>query len=332
MDPAQTTIPDIRIDLPLARRVLARLSPPLRPLAVSRLTAGGFSGAIFFVETAAGPPLVIKAYPNEPWWRMAKEAYVAGLVARAPSVLAPCFLAVDDTRELLPFRYAVMTRLEGERLAFCEPQMSEDELASVWREVGAQMRLIHAIPMEAYGYIADGKLTIRAAGNRDYMDRIWRAKCDQFRALGGDESLAVAMEKRWRERLELLDLCAAPKLCHYDIHPGNLMVARKGAHWRLSGLFDFEDSFAGDPLLDLAKCVHFARVGTAARWRGLLDGYGPIETPAWEETVELYRLYQAVEYWDWIAFLKRPSSECTSAMDGIREILKELQRSPERQR
>jgi Ser/Thr protein kinase RdoA (MazF antagonist) len=321
VDPAQTAIPDVQIDLGLARRVLARLSPPAQPVAVRRLTGGGFSGAIFLVDTASGPALVIKVYPNEPWWRMAKEAYVAGLLSRAPAILAPRFLSADDTRELLPFRYAVMTRLEGERLALCEPQMSEDELPAVWREVGAQMRLIHDMPMEAYGYIADGRLTARADSNRDYMDGMWRAKLEQFRALDGDESLAVAMETRWRGRLELLDLCPAPKLCHYDIHPGNLMAARDEAGWRLSGVIDFEDSFAGDPLLDLAKCVHFARVGTAVRWTSLLKGYGPIDNPAWDETVELYRLYQAVEYWDWIAFLQRPESERSSALGGVRDII-----------
>ena len=148
--------------------------------------------------------------------------------------------------------------------------MSEAELAGVWREVGAQMRLIHQTPMEAFGYIADGKLALRAGDNHAYMDRcareiarriLWRAKLTQFRELGGDESLAAAMDEIWRERRELLDLCAAPKLCHYDIHPGNLMAMREGGAWRLTGLIDFEDSYAGDPLLDLAKCVHFARMG-----------------------------------------------------------------------
>jgi aminoglycoside phosphotransferase (APT) family kinase protein len=324
MDPAQTAIPDIRIDLRLARRIFARVSPSAVPIGIRRLADGGHSGATFLADVASGPALVIKVYPNEPSWRMAKEVYVAGLLSRDSGVLAPRFLLGDDTRELLPFRYTVMTRLEGERLASCEPQMSEDQLASVWREVGAQMRRIHDILMEAYGYIADGRLIARANSNRDYMDGMWCAKLEQFRALGGDRSLAAALDEKWGRRLDLLDLCRAPKLCHYDIHPGNLMAAREATGWRLAGVFDFEDSFAGDPLLDLAKCVHFARVGTAARWKSLLEGYGPIENPTWEETVELYRLYQAVEYWDWLAFLQRSESECASVLAGMREALEEL--------
>ncbi len=321
MDPQQTAIPEIVIDLALARRILANLTPPIEPIAIERLESGGYSGAIFFVDVASGPPLVIKVYPRQPSWRMAKEVYVSGLLSRAPNVLAPRFLAADDSVRLLPFRYSVMTRRKGERLALCEERMSESELVAIWREIGAQMRLIHEIPMEAFGYIADGMLVLRADGNRAYMDRRWRRNLAQFRELGGEASLAEAMEAKWSERVDRLELCAAPKLCHYDIHPGNLMAKRAGDTWRLAGVFDFEDAFAGDPLLDLAKCVHFARVGDAARWRGLLAGYGAIDRPDWEETLERYRLYQAVEYWDWIAFLRRPASECAAVLAGISEIL-----------
>ena len=179
MDPAQTAIPEIAIDLPLARKMLARVTPAIEPLTIERPDRGGFSGAIVFIDAASGPPLVIKVYPREPWWRMAKEFYVAGLMSRAPGVLAPHFLAADDSCELLPYRYSVMSRLEGERLALCEELMSEAELVGVWREVGAQMRFIHQMPMEAFGYIADGKLTLRADDNRAYMDRLWRSRLAQ---------------------------------------------------------------------------------------------------------------------------------------------------------
>jgi aminoglycoside phosphotransferase (APT) family kinase protein len=137
MDPEQTAIPKIAIDLPLARKMLARVTPRTEPLAIERLGSDGFSGAIFFIDPASGPPLVIKVYPREPWWRMAKEFYVARLLSRAPGVLAPHFLGADDSCEFLLYRYSVMTRLEGERLALCEELMSEAELAGVWREVGA---------------------------------------------------------------------------------------------------------------------------------------------------------------------------------------------------
>jgi aminoglycoside phosphotransferase (APT) family kinase protein len=314
-------IPDLDIDEPLARRILARLHPPLEPTSIARLRNGGGSGAIFFVATTSGMSLVVKAYPPEPWWRMAKESYVAGLLAEVPEIPSPRFLAVDESRQLMAFRYAVMTRLVGEPLSACEERMNDGEIRAVWTEVGTRMRRIHEISMEAFGYIADGKLTNRSSRNRGYMDAAWRSRLARFRELADERALAGAMEAKWRARRELLEGCGAPKLCHYDIHPGNLLACQDASSWRFSGLFDFEDSIAADPLLDIAKCVHFARAGSGVRWRGLLAGYGRIDRPDWESTVDLYRLYQAVEYWVWIAQLRHPATELGSVLSGIRDIL-----------
>ena len=324
MDPRLTTIPEVDIDLPLARRILARLEPPIEPVAIQRVEHGGASGAIYFVTTTSDGDLVVKVYPREPWWRMAKEFYVAGLMAGGGGIRSPRFLLADDSYQLLPFRYAVMTRLAGESLALCERQMDEGQIVDIWSQAGAQLRRIHDIPMEAFGYIADGRLTLRSGANRDYMDGAWRRKLAQFRELGGEEALAGAMEDKWSARHGLLDQCVEPKLCHYDFHPGNLLAARDGEVWRLSGVLDFEDSLAADPLLDIGKCVHFARIGDNARWRGLLAGYGPIDRPDWQAGVELYRLYQAVEYWDWIVFLNRPEAERARVLAGIRDTIDRL--------
>jgi len=255
-------------------RSAARAQDPRQPNAANRADrdraseSAGYSGAIFFVDVANGPALVVKVYPRDPSWRMAKEVYVSGLLSRAPNVLAPRFLAADDSGKLLPFRYSVMTRLERERLALCEERMSESELVAIWRKIGALMRLIHQIPMEAFGTIADGRLTLRADSNRAYMDRRWRRNLAQFCELGGEESLAEAMEAKWSERVDRLELCAAPKLCHYDMHPGNLMAKREGDTWRLAGVFDFEDAFAGIRcLISPSACISpelaMRRVGAA---------------------------------------------------------------------
>lgn len=324
MDLSETAVPPLVIEFPLARQMLARLSPPAEPLRIGTLKGGGHSGAIVFVDVAGGGRLVIKFYPREPPRRMAREFTVARLLMGYASILAPRFLLADESCALTPYRYSIMTRLPGEPLAQCERRMTETELLAVWRQIGTQMRHIHGIPMEGFGAAATGQLAGRVDRNRDYMDAIWRDKIAQFRKLGGDPALALAMERSWSDRSALLDFCQAPRLCHYDIHPGNLLAERANHGWKLSGVLDFELAFAGDPLLDLAKCAHFARAGSGARWRGLIEGYGAIENSKWEETIELYRLYLALEYWDWIAFLGRPQDERDDVAASLRRIVARL--------
>ena len=289
---------------------------------MGRVETGGTSGAIYLVDVADGPALVLKLYPEEPWWRMGKETYVAArLQAVVPDVPAPRFLHVDDSRATVPHRLSVMTRLPGESLAAHDGAMGTEQARGVWMEAGALLRRIHDIPMEAFGYILDStRMAGRADTNRAYMDGRWREKLAEFRTRGGDEGVASGMERRWNARLDLLDGGPGPRLCHGDYHRGNLMVVRDGEGWRLYGVLDFENAVAGDPLLDVTNCKRQWQ-DDGVRWPAILRGYGPITRPDWQETVELYRLFQAVEYWNWTTFLGRPEAERASVLTDIRRLV-----------
>lgn len=143
MDPALTKIPEVKVDLAVARAILARLERPLVPVAIERIASAGASGAIYRIDTAADPALILKVYPHEPHWRMEKEAFVGRLLEPIPEILSPHYLLADDSQSLLPYNFAVMTLLQGEPLARCEDRMTETELHNIWAEVGAQLRHIH---------------------------------------------------------------------------------------------------------------------------------------------------------------------------------------------
>jgi hygromycin-B 7''-O-kinase len=86
-------------------------------------------------------------------------------------------------------------------------------------------------------------------------------------------------------------------LCHNDLHEGNLLADGTGA---VTGFVDVENAIAADPLVDLAKTVQYDRDASPLERAALLEGYGPLpaDGPA---RIELYRLYHALELWDWFA-------------------------------
>jgi Ser/Thr protein kinase RdoA (MazF antagonist) len=174
--------------------------------------------------------------------------------------------------------------------------------------------------MSAFGYLIEDQLIHRSETNRGYMDAMWRAKMRDFRAHEENRALADFIDYKWRSRVDLLDGCRTPKLWHNDLGPGSPLALPENGAWRISGLFDFENAFAGDPLMDIAKCVHFAKLGDAVRWKGILEGYGPVAGPNWRETVAFYTLYIAVEYWVWLSYLGRPQNELTAPLADIRRI------------
>jgi aminoglycoside phosphotransferase (APT) family kinase protein len=127
-------------------------------------------------------------------------------------------------------------------------------------------------------------------------------KLGEFRSYGGDATLADRIERKVAEQASLPRGCTVPVLCHGDFHTANIIVAKSAdGAWRLSGVVDVENAIAGDPLIDLAKTLAYGVRDSGAKREGLLDGYGPIDRPDWGKTIDLYRLYHALEYWDWAA-------------------------------
>lgn len=68
----------------------------------------------------------------------------------------------------------------------------------------------------------------------------------------------------------------------------------------MTGIIDVENAVAGDPMLDVAKTDYYAIQGHPAKQRGFSLGYGQLPTN-WRERVQIYRLYHALELWDWFA-------------------------------
>ncbi|HEX8032190.1 MAG TPA: aminoglycoside phosphotransferase family protein, partial [Vicinamibacterales bacterium] len=102
-----------------------------------------------------------------------------------------------------------------------------------------------------------------------------------------------------------------PRLCHYDLHAGNVLVTPAGTP-QLCGIVDFENATAGDPLMDIAKALYYFTPKDAARREGLLAGCGALDRPDWEATIALYRLASTLELWCWFAQIGK-----TDALTGL---------------
>ena len=285
------------LDLEQIRPIVADLDPAWRPTAVSRLAGG--STEVYRIDLAGGAaPLVLKLYADEPAWNPAKERLVAGWIGEAAPLPIPRWLAVDETRRHLPLRYALISWLPGRPIrAFKDAPGVE----AAYRLMGAALRRFHQIPMDGYGYIlADGIETPRAT-NAAYMGEQFERLFQRFHDRSGDPALTRELEQAVRPSLGLLALCKRPMLLHQDFPPGNLL-AERGADGalRLTGLIDFANARAGDPLMDLATtlscCTHEDPVSRAP----LLEGYGRVDHPDLEGALWLYQLFFRVLLWTWL--------------------------------
>ncbi|MFG1792161.1 phosphotransferase family protein [Nocardia sp. NPDC049149] len=180
-----------------------------------------------------------------------------------------------------------------------ECRFDDDDLRSIYRQLGALLCAIHAIDRDSYGYLTD-RILDPLSSNTAYMHRQFEKKLAEFGDLGGDPELHSGIQHYVAERGELFAQCTSAVLCHNDIHEGNLLVVDRPAGPALTGLIDVENAIAADPLMDLAKADYYAMHGDPAKLSGLKVGYGELRE-RWSDRVGIYRLYHALELWDWFA-------------------------------
>src|SRR6476469_380865 len=232
--------------------------------------------------------LVVKRYTGESWWKQAKEAYVYALLAHVPGV--PRVEEVDREHGV-----TVMTRVPGEPLASAPAERMWD----MYRQLGALQAVVHRIAQPAFGYLTTEVLD-PAPDNTAYMSGRFAMKLAEFAERGGDPEIHRLATARVAARADLFGSCAGPVLCHNDLHERNVLVAAGEDGWRVTGLVDVENAVAADPLMDLAKTIQYDLTRSPEKVDGLLAGYGSLPADALAR-IELYRLYHALELWDWFA-------------------------------
>jgi aminoglycoside phosphotransferase (APT) family kinase protein len=166
--------------------------------------------------------------------------------------------------------------------------------------MGQILAAIHRIGLDAFGYLTTTILDPKST-NTAYMTAQFGKKLREFADQGGDATLREAIEQHVTAHTDLFAACNRPVLCHNDFHEGNILVARdEHDDWQVTGFVDVENAVAADPLTDLAKTDSDSIRGNQVKLTALLDGYGPL-TDHPTERLALYRLYHALELWDWFA-------------------------------
>ncbi|WP_249147188.1 aminoglycoside phosphotransferase family protein [Bradyrhizobium sp. AUGA SZCCT0177] len=238
--------PRLAISIDQARAITGRLAPHSSVVGATELRGGEIS-AIFEITLADASSYILKIYPASMAWKMAKEVHVLDLL-RGISTPVPRILVADDTRSVIDLHFVLMNKLDGLVLGSHEAELPDAELFAIYAEMGASLREINDITLDSFGYIGPNGVWTPHATNRNYMSSQFERKLTEFGERAGDPALAERLRVGIAARRHLLDGAVVPRLCHYDLHAGNVLVTASRAPL-LSGIVDFENATAGDPLM-----------------------------------------------------------------------------------
>jgi aminoglycoside phosphotransferase len=135
----------VDLELEQVRTIVRDLDRTLDPVGLARLH-GGVSDVYRIDFAGAEKALVLKIYPDEPAWIVAKEALVAGWIGERAGIPIPRWLRVDERRTCAPFRFALTTWLPGMTV---RSLIGAPGIDAAYRQMGELLRRRHAIPMLA---------------------------------------------------------------------------------------------------------------------------------------------------------------------------------------
>ncbi|GAB2758739.1 phosphotransferase family protein [Streptomyces bullii] len=249
-----------------ARHALTAAGLPPDRLARLRPLTGGTYNTVEELRLTDGTRYVLKIPPTAatPGLRyerqlLISEAEFYRAAARA-DVPAPRVLASDTA-------FLLMTACPGDPW---DGSLTNTERCALRAELGRQTARLHDLTGPGFGY-PSGALGPLAPDWRTAFSTMFQAVLDdarQYRPALPRPLDAIAHTAR--AAYDALDEVATPRLVHFDLWPGNILVDRSRGEARIGGLIDGERMFWGDPL---AEFVSLALLDDIRRDETFLAGY-----------------------------------------------------------
>ncbi|MET9897065.1 aminoglycoside phosphotransferase family protein [Streptomyces sp. NPDC006446] len=249
-----------------ARRALDGAGLPPGSLAGRRTLSGGTYNAVEELRLTDGTRYVLKVPPPDTAPALAYErqllASEAEFYRRAATVDVPAPRVVGDHRD----GHLLMTHCPGEPWG----DLPDSERGPLRRELGRMVARLHDVTGPGFGY-PSGALGPLAPDWRTAFTGMYDAVLHDARRYRAWLPLPVdEVARTARTTQDALDEVSVPRLVHFDLWRGNILVERDGAGPRIGGLIDGERMIWGDPLADF---VSLALLGDIRQDEDFLAGY-----------------------------------------------------------
>ena len=167
---------------------------------------------------------------------------------RQAGIPCPQIIVVDDSKDLVPYDYMIMTKMEGMPLDKSWTQLTSIQQQEIATEAGQILARIHEVKLPHFG---------RLYGTKRISDNWYAYIRDTFQDMGQEslahEMISAALHDRIQALLvayrPLLESIRQPCLVHWDYHFGNLLQQ----DGKITAVLDLEWALGGDPVHDFNR-------------------------------------------------------------------------------
>lgn len=272
-----------------------------------RALDGGTFNAVYRIALVDGRELVVKLAPDPtvPTLRYERgilrtEAWFYRTVREATSVPVPeAFSRVTEEDEVLG-EHLTMSACPGTPWGDLGNTMDVETRDRLRAELGAHVAALHTITgSEGFGYPAKPWGSLRAGWREAFLDMVGAVLDDAERFGAVLPRPADEIRSLFARRSPVLEEVNVPRLVHFDLWDGNILVDRSPDGPVIGALIDAERAFWGDPLADFVSLALFNDIEQEA---ALLNGYreagGTVVLDASaRERLALYRAYLHLIMW-----------------------------------
>lgn len=256
----------------------------VRVIATSPL-GQGVKSVVSRIELEDAEPLALKVFLRGGHTSREHDAY---RLLGDHSIAMPRMLdGVAETADF-PFGYTLLTMAPGEPLNLNFGGLPRARLLAVYRGVGELQAALHVAP-----------ITTALENAEVIADRVSEA-LGIFLTHGGSHRLAGRLENYFAANAERFRECREPVLCHGDLHPENIFVSGDATSLKFRGAIDLEESFIGDPVMDLTRTIQSCPLPGDDLTAALLEGYGG-KPAGFDERHDAYFALYELELWNYYA-------------------------------
>jgi aminoglycoside phosphotransferase (APT) family kinase protein len=271
----------------------------------------GIGGHSYLIRSGTGQ--WIARIENGPTRKLEKSLLVqksAGSVGvRVPAIIA----AQAEATERADYRWMVEEYVRG--CEFYPERMDPDLAKSTSADIGRQLRLLHTVELNGFGYLTRDLHDASHATWVGWVDE-QEARVEDALRIADCRRADIPLIKNAYPTLRHTYL-ESPRLCHGDFSDDNLLV-EDGS---LMGVIDWESALAGDPANDVAYWFMWHRDLDCLD--ALLAGYAPADPGGFRQRVTAHLMLSAVNFVCWFAERHDPRGveHCRRILTGVTAYL-----------